>query len=216
MKKMANDPYQVLGVNRNASDEEIKKAYRELSRKYHPDSYEGNPLADLAEEKFREVQDAYDEIMKFRGGSGNYGDSYGNQGYQSAGGYDGRSSGTGESLELQNVYHLIIQRRFREALNALNAISNRNARWFYYSAVSNLSLGNKILALSQARQASMMEPGNADYAQLVAQIEANNNTYVSNRYRSYDGGPDIGKMCCDLWIADTLCECMGGDLCRCM
>jgi molecular chaperone DnaJ len=62
----------------------------------------------------------------------------------------------------------------------------------------------------------MMEPGNTDYAQLVAQIEANNNTYVSNRYRSYDGGPDIGKMCCDLWIADTLCECMGGDLCRCM
>ena len=210
-----NDPYEVLGVSRNASDEEIKKAYRELIRKYHPDSYEGNPLADLAEEKFREVQEAYDNIMKSREGgySNAYGDSaYGNTSY---GGYSANRGGA-DAPELQNVYHLIVARRFREALNALNAISNRNARWFYYSAVSNLSLGNKILALSQARQASMMEPGNQDYAQLVAQIEAKNNTYVSNRYRSYDGTPDIGKMCCDLWIADTLCECMGGDLCRCM
>ena len=63
---MAENPYDVLGVSPNASDEEIKRAYRELSRKYHPDSYMNNPLADLAEEKFKQVQEAYNEIMKDR------------------------------------------------------------------------------------------------------------------------------------------------------
>ena len=76
------DPYEVLGVSRNASQEEIKKAYRELSRKYHPDSYANNPLADLAEEKFKEVQEAYQQIMNGQTESYSYGggQSYGGDG----------------------------------------------------------------------------------------------------------------------------------------
>ena len=60
------DPYSVLGVRQNASDDEVKKAYRELARKYHPDNYQNNPLADLAEEKMKEINEAYDTITKGR------------------------------------------------------------------------------------------------------------------------------------------------------
>ena len=77
---MVNDPYSVLGVSPNASDDEIKKAYRDLSRKYHPDSYANNPLANLAEERFKEVQEAYDQIMKERSGSQSSGYNYGQSG----------------------------------------------------------------------------------------------------------------------------------------
>ena len=76
---MSKNPYDVLGVPQNASDDEIKKAYRELTRKYHPDANVNNPLADLAEEKFKEVQEAYDEIMRQREQGGGY--SYGNSSY---------------------------------------------------------------------------------------------------------------------------------------
>ena len=81
------DPYIVLGVKPDASDEEIKRAYRELARKYHPDNYQNNPLADLAEEKMKEINEAYDTITKMRSGGGASG------GYQSQGAYRGSYQG---------------------------------------------------------------------------------------------------------------------------
>ena len=60
------DPYQVLGVSRSATEEEIKKAYKALSRRYHPDANINNPNKDQAEEKFKEIQQAYQQIMKER------------------------------------------------------------------------------------------------------------------------------------------------------
>ena len=213
---MINDPYQVLGVSPNASEEEIKRAYREQSRKYHPDSYADNPLADLAEEKFKEVQEAYDQIMKSRSGTGGYGNSYGsyqNQGFGRQGGAD--------SPELQSVYSYLASRNYRDALQVLNRIENRSARWYYYSAVANAGMGNGLNALEHARQAVNMEPGNPEYRNLLNQLEASGNRYQSGRY---GGGPvqnyggqsyGLGNFCCDLWCADTLCECMGGDLCSC-
>ena len=66
-----NDPYKVLNVSPSASDEEVKKAYRDLARKYHPDNYHDNPLADLAQEKMKEINEAYEQIQKQRrAGSG--------------------------------------------------------------------------------------------------------------------------------------------------
>ena len=98
---MSKNPYDVLGVPQSASDDEVKKAYRELSRKYHPDANVDNPLADLAEEKFKEIQEAYDEIMRQRSsGGGSYGGSYGGSraggyGYGYQGGGQASSSGPG-------------------------------------------------------------------------------------------------------------------------
>ena len=108
------DPYSVLGVSPNASDEEIKKAYRNLSRKYHPDSYGDNPLADLAEEKFKEVQDAYKQIMDERSRGGSYsGGNSGNYG----GGYSGGYQSSGDAnVELTAAGNFINNGRYRDAL----------------------------------------------------------------------------------------------------
>ena len=225
---MTNDPYQVLGVSPSASEEEIKRAYRELSRKYHPDSYADNPLAELAEEKFKEVQEAYDQIMKSRSGgygSSNYG---GTRGYSSqgtgawgsygSGGY--RSNAGDQDPQMQAAYNYLAGRNYQEALHVLNGIANRSARWYYYSAVANAGVGNGLAAMEHARQAVNMEPSNPEYRNLLNQLEYNGNRYQSTRY---GGGPvgnrggsyGLDNLCCDLWCADTLCECMGGDLCGC-
>ncbi len=144
------DPYQVLGVSSNASDDEIKRAYREMSRKYHPDTYADNPLSDLAEEKFKEIQEAYRQIMDMRSGKG--------QGYQQGTqGNPYQQSGYG-----QNGY-------------------------------------------SQGYQ------GNGQYNR--QQYQYYGNGYGRNPYGG--SGCGTGNLCCDLWCADTLCECMGGDLCTC-
>ena len=212
---MINDPYQVLGVPSNASDEEIKKAYRELSRKYHPDSYVDNPLAELAEEKFKEVQEAYDQIMKSRSTGAGYG------GYNSGYGSSYQTSGNGDNdPKMVAVYNYLVSRSYREALNVLNGIPDRSARWYYYSAVANMGLGNQLNALEHARQAVNMEPGNPEYRNFLNQLEYRGNQYQSTRYGGgsmMGGGSSYGmsNLCCDLWCADSLCECMGGDLCAC-
>ncbi|MDF2474475.1 MAG: dnaJ 2 [Anaerocolumna sp.] len=206
---MIMDPYKILGVTKSSSNDEIKKAYRELSRKYHPDSYVDNPLADLAEEKFKEVQQAYDQIMKEREGgyAGGRSDSYG----QSSG-YSG-SSDT-DSMELNAVLNYLNARHYREALTALSGITNRTARWYYYSAVANAGVGNNLEAANHAQRAAAMNPGNPEYTNLYNQLQWRGQRYQNTRYDN-GTGYGTGNLCCDLWCADTLCECMGGDLCSC-
>ncbi|RHR32060.1 molecular chaperone DnaJ [Clostridium sp. AF19-22AC] len=216
---MTKNPYDVLGVPQNASDDEIKKAYRDLTRKYHPDANVNNPLADLAEEKFKEVQEAYDVIMKERENGGyNGGYNYG----RGAGSYQQSSySGGGQQdVEMQAVYNFINSRRFNDALNLLNRMPNRNAQWYYLSAAANAGMGNNVLARDHAGQAVNMEPNNPQYRQLLNQLDWNSRRYQNNPYGGgYGSGNQscgTGNLCCDLWCADSLCECMGGDLCSCM
>ncbi len=220
---MIANPYQILGISPNASNDEIKRAYRELSRKYHPDSYVDNPLADLAEEKFKEVQEAYDQIMKERGnGYGGVGSSgYGNAGSGSTSYSNTGSAGSGyDAPELNTAAGYINSGRYREALDILTRVPFKSARWYYYSAVANAGAGNNIVALEQARQAVNMEPGNQEYRSFLNQIEWQGQRYQSTRYNNtghggLSRGYGTGNLCCDLWCADSLCECMGGDLISC-
>lgn len=214
------NPYEVLGISPNATDDEVKKAYRELSRKYHPDSYVNNPLAELAEEKFKEVQQAYEQIMKQRqSGSAsraNQGYGYSNAGY----GY-GNNQAYGDAdeqtnLQLQAARNYINARRFREALNVLAGISNRTAMWYYYSSVANMGIGNNIVAVDHARQAANMEPNNMEYVNYANQLQFRGQRYQTTGYGYGRNSYGTGDLCCDLWCADTLCECMGGDLCACL
>lgn len=214
---MNKNPYDVLGVSPSATDEEVKRAYRDLTRKYHPDANINNPLADLAEEKFKEVQEAYDIIMKERerGAGGSYG--YGNGGYGYGG---GQYSGAQQDAQMQAVCNYLNARRYREALNLLNGMPNRTSYWYYFSAAANAGIGNNILARDHAAQAVNMEPNNSDFRQLLNQLEWNGQRYQNSPYNGgYGMGGNscsTGNVCCDLWIADSLCECMGGDLCSCM
>lgn len=202
------NPYEVLGVSRNASIDEIKKAYKELSRKYHPDSYVGNPLSSLAEEKFKQVQEAYDAIMKEKNGDYNYAGNYNNNGYSN-----------GESGEIAEVYNLLGRRAYSQALSLLDSMPNRNAKWYYYSAIAQVGLGNNLRGMEYARMAVSMEPNNIEYQNLVNRLSFQGNRYgeVRNVYRGGRSGfDDASDLCCKLWLADSLCECMGGDLCSCM
>lgn len=202
---MVNNPYEVLGVPRNASNDEVKKAYRQLCKKYHPDSYVDNPLADLAEEKFKEVQAAYEQIMKEREGGG--------YSYSASGQTQSTSQ---ESAELQAARNFINNRRFHEALNVLSNIGNRNAMWYYYSAIANMGIGNNLVAVEHAKQAAAMEPNNMEYVNFANQMQFRGQQYQNMGYGYGRQSFGTGNLCCDLWCLDTMCECMGGDLCACM
>lgn len=205
---MVTNPYEVLGISPNASNDEVKKAYRELSRKYHPDSYVDNPLAELAEEKFKEVQEAYDQIMKQRE-NGGYSYQTGGQSYSSA-------NSSQDTVELQAVRNYINARRFHEALNVLASISNRNAMWYYYSSIANMGIGNNLVAVDHAKQAAAMEPNNMEYVNYANQMQFRSQHYQNRGYGYGRTSYGTGDLCCDLWCLDTMCECMGGDLCSCM
>lgn len=216
------NPYEVLGVPENASEEEIKKAYRALSRKYHPDANVNNPNKAQAEEKFKEIQQAYQQIMRERegggsGGSGSYG-GYGGYGggYGGYGGYgssgSSRSSGSWseEDVRMQAAENYIRSRHYQEALRVLSEISPRNARWYYLSAMANSGQGNNVLAKEHAQKAVSMEPNNALYRQFLQQLEYGGTWYQSmgDMYGSPMEGQ--GDWCMKLCLLNAFCGCCCG------
>jgi len=194
------DPYEVLGLQRNATKEEVKHAYRILAKKYHPDMNVDNPLADLAEEKFKEIQQAYDDIMN--GSSTNYQSSNGN--------YNNDSSGVFTSVRQQvNVG------RYQDAIRILNNISDRNAEWNFLTGVCYVNLGSTGQGVQFVQRAVSMSPSNLEYQSFLNQIMNMQRTYQNKSYNYGRGGSNSTDCCTQLICADCLCECLGGDLISC-
>lgn len=204
------DPYQVLGVSPNASDEEIKKAYRNLSRKYHPDANINNPNRAQAEEKFKEVQQAYDQIMKEKQQGSAYGGNYGTGGsYGYYGGNRSSYESAGESTQMRAAWNYIANRHYAEALNVLNNIpfGERGARWYYYSAIANQGAGNNIRAMEDAKRAVEMEPSNMEYRQFLQHLEYGG-TWYTNMGSNYDRPySSAGSWCLSMLCLNMLCNC---------
>ena len=208
-----NDPYQILGVSENASDEEIKKAYRELARKYHPDNYHDNPLADLAQEKMKEINAAYEQITKERssgrragGGSSYYGGGASYGGYGGYQGYGGSRSYSGQSSVLQQARIAIQTGNISRAEALLDNYSDHNAEWNFLKGAVCYRRGWLDEALRYYRAAVKLDPGNAEYRQALEYMEGTEDTSYSpsGSFGTLCSGNPCLSLCC-LWAL-----CNGG------
>ncbi len=245
------DPYKVLGVSQDASEEEIKKAYRALSRKYHPDANVNNPNKEQAEEKFKEIQQAYQQIMYDKehgagsyeakqnpggsssrgsssygggsyGGGGGYGGYGGFGGYGGYGGYGNSGGGYGSAgrssynseydrdPHLDSAESYINAQRYDEALNVLQEIEQRGARWYYLSAQANYGRGNNTLARDHAERACQMDPNNMQYRQFLNQMEGGQQWYQSRGEEYGDPMSQAGSYCSRCCLAWLVCSCCCG------
>ena len=211
------DPYSILGVSPNASDEEVKKAYRKLSRIYHPDANIDNPNKEQAEEKFKQVQQAYEQIMREReqGSAG-----YGSGAYGGFGGFSGQADNSyqdEESMRRQAAANYIQSGHYREAMNVLQSLSQRNGQWYYLSSMANMGLGNNVNALNDIREAVRLEPDNAQYRMLQQQMEGGG-TWYQEMQNPFGGMPDAGgDYCMELCLGNLACSlcCPGGGVFCC-
>ena len=196
---MIDDPYKVLGISPDASDEEIKRAYRQLAKQYHPDR---NPGDTEAAKKMQQINAAYEQIKnpeKAQQATG-----YGYNPYSSQRTYTQQE--TGDSY-LQAAVNYIRFGRYREALNVLANCAERNARWYYLSAIANNALGNQVTALEHAKRAVSMDPSDPEYLRLLSAIENGGATYrqQAGNYRGFTMRGDPCASLCLCWLFQLFC-----------
>lgn len=205
------NPYKVLGVNEGATNEEIRAAYLSLVKKYHPDKYTDPDMKQLANEKLKEINEAYDQLTKNPGktaSSGYSGAAYG------AGGHGGSYSGP-EADRFIRARSLINAGNLDGAKTILDSIQTRNAEWYYLYGIIYLRQGWYDKAREFLGRAYRMEPGNAEYAQAYNTLRYTGNPYSRPRQSTSYGNCSACDICSGLMCADCCCECMGGDLIRC-
>jgi molecular chaperone DnaJ len=202
------NPYEVLGLKPGATQEEIKKAYRNLIKQYHPDQYGDNPLKDLAEEKMRDINAAYDALTK------NAGNTYSSSNSSNS---SYNSSSSDNSYMFSEIRRLIQSGNFAEAENRLNSISNnRNAEWNFLYGVLLTNKGWFDAGLKHIQTAVNMDPNNFEYRQTLNSLHQRTQAYSNNYYRTTGSNNANACDCCiNLWCLDSICECMGGDLIGC-
>lgn len=194
------DPYEILGVSRSASKEQIKAKYRELAKKYHPDNYIGSPLADVANEKMQEINEAYDAIMN--GTAGDY-----------------RSSAGGSFNDYTQVREFIRRGALDSAEQILEGMPQnvRDAQWYYLKGQINYQRGWTDQAFTYFATAHNLEPNNAEYRHAFENLsrQRTGGFRTSSRHNSSNADCDACSICQGLLCADCCCECMGGDCIPC-
>ncbi len=209
-----NDPYSVLGIKPDATDEEVKQAYRTLARKYHPDNYQDNPLADLAEEKMKEINEAYEAITRMRAGGGASGAASASADTRSRS-YGGNSSYNGYQQQRGSSDPLYA--RVRSAINAgdisqaeslLAQSPRQDAEWYFLQGSIAYRKGWLDEAMADYQRAVSMEPGNVEYRRAYNMMQQGGNAYRSDGYSS--GGMDAMDCCTAMMCLNCLC---GGGRC---
>lgn len=212
---MIDDPYKVLGVSPDASDEEIKRAYRKLAKKYHPDL---NPGDKEAAKKMQQVNAAYEQIKNPEKSSGSQGGQSAYSGYSSYYGYDpfagySRQQSQSGNQYRQAAYQYIRYGRYQEARNVLASDQQRDAQWYYLSALANDGLGNQVTALEHIRRAVSMEPNNSEYLRALDQIQHGGAAYrqQAGNFRGFSTRGGLWQLCL-CYVAQLFC-CRGRIFC---
>ncbi|MDO5707456.1 MAG: DnaJ domain-containing protein [Andreesenia angusta] len=204
------NPYEVLEIAPNATDEEVKLAYKNMVKKYHPDKYVNNPLADLAEEKLKNINEAYEKIKKERASGQTQYESK-KKSYDNKQNYQSR-----ESAKYLQIRSYINSRRYSEAYALLSAIRDRDSEWYYLSAVVTLHMGWYDMASQYIDTAISLNPNITEYHTFKTQMVNMNSMYRAQSYnQGYSSSPGLCNTCTCLCCADSLCECLGGDLISC-
>ena len=205
------DPYQVLGVPSTATDEEVKKAYRDLARKYHPDNYHDNPLADLAEERMKEINEAYEAVQSQRKAAraGGYSGGYG--GYQ-AGYQSGYQSG---GSRYQRIRMAISQGNLNLAEELLNAMTDHDAEWSFLKGAICYRRGWLDEARRYYQNAVNMDPDNQEYQRALDIAEGRSTAYRPEGYDNVTTGTCGNGDCLRLCGATLCCNAFGVPICFC-
>lgn len=204
------NPYEVLGIDRNATDDEIKEAYRALARKYHPDQYADQDMRDMASEKMKEINAAYDSIINSRRSRKKSADSFSTSG------------------EFPDIRSLIAAGRLDDAQELLDGVpvDRRSAEWYFLNGTVSYRRGWYDAAYTSFSTACNMDSENPEYRAAFARMQKQRGGFGGYRGASnpnYNGGNNTNggcfctpcDMCSSLICADCCCESMGGDLIRC-